>query len=323
VRILVLLPLLLGFFFSGCSFFSTPKEISVPEKEAKTLLRKGAELTSRNNYQVAEMFYRDAWTRYNLLDNSLGKAKANAGRIVCAIELGNMQQADSLFQKLAEYARVDSSVQFTLLGSRIALCYARQNIPTATLAAEISALRNPVHRIELQAMLITRVLFLRNGTSALTDTSLVRLGTHYLDSLQHLPAGSELENGETPALLAYALGLSSYHEKKYQSAEAFLTLALEKDHEIENTKGMADDSYLLGLNNFQERKYESAAAYFNAAEEMYPVAGDNTMASRSKLMGRISAYKLTGHIQVREEIQSIAGATKDTSLLDLIKKYMH
>lgn len=322
MRTYLAIPLLCFFIFTGCSLFYTPKEVSLPEKEAKTLLRKGAELTTRNNYQVADMFYRDAWTRYNLLDNCYGKAKANAGRIVCAIELGNMHQADSLFQKLTEYAAADSSVQFSLVSSKIALCYARQNIPFAPLTAEISAIRNPVQRIELQAMLITRVLFMSNSNSVLPGTSLLSLGTRYLDSLQHLPVGGELENGETPALLAYALGLSSYQEKNYKSAEPLLTLALEKDHEIENTRGMADDSYLLGLNNFQERKYESAAAYFNAAEEMYPVAGDTVMANKSKLLGLIAAYKQNSNPLVREEIQRFAGAAKDSSLLDMIKKYL-
>lgn len=282
-------------------------------------MHKAADLTSKNNYQLADKFYQSAWEKYNLLDDSKGKAAALLGRIKCCLQTGNRTTADSLTSLLDDYTHADNALLPYAVECKISRAYADRKPSALTFLPEIDKLAEGSRKLELKSLAYATYFLVSYESGAASDSGNVNQAKALLTN-SLLPSGKP-ENDEAQALLAYALGMQASGSNDFNSAREYAAKAFSLDEEIGNTKGMADDSYLLGVTEFHANNYETAADHFLNANELYKGIKDDGMADRCRIMELLSKYKLSGSIILRDELEKFRSSENSEEIQAIFNKY--
>ena len=320
-RSIIVAVIVLPVFFAGCAFFSSPKEsVSQPEKEARTLIRKAAELTRRNNYTMARYFYQDALNRFSSINNLQGKARAILGLLKADVLSGHHDRADSLLTQLAETTKYKDVLYGYYLEGKAFI--AEQSGDGSTLAAVFDEGGKRSVPVETRSILATYILFSPSmiGKPA-ADSARVFLGSN-LENLLLQSQNGTLDNDETPAIAAYALGLEYFRQSRFDKAEQYTASAQSTDQLINNAKGIADDSYLLGKVFFKTADFNKSALQMNTAADIYSLIHDTTMADLSNASALIAEYKISRSAGLLKQLIELGARSESNEVRALIRKYI-
>ncbi len=307
---------------SSCYFLESKKEfLPLQAREASTILRKAAEMTQKNNFQQAIRFYQDAYSRFSAVNDEKGKAKAILGMIKTDLLSGDAVQADSLTTNLTELVAGNS--QLTRYQLEAKAFFALQNKNEAALKALLAESTASLQPLETSATIASWIIFTGKKTADRSDSTAVAFLERNYGQLKALYMNGALENDETPATAAYALGYRYFNEGDLKTAAKYTTEALTIDQTVQNSKGVADDCWLLGKICFGESQFEKAAQNFGAAGEVYSAIGDTSMTDLSEAMSLIAAYKANPTEHSKRAIDQLLKSSPSKQVRDAVKRWLN
>ena len=269
---------------------------------------------------MALRFYQDAYSRSNVVDDNEGKAKAILGMIKSNQLSGDTFHADSLMVKLFELSAGNGSLKRYRIEAEAFLAFQKQqSAKLQSLFIESTSTEQP---IETSMLVASWLLFSNDQNKVNSDTNTAGFIQKNYSGLKWLYTKGRLENDETPATAAYALGYLFYNEGENTKAEQYLNEALSVDQAVQNSKGVADDCWLLGKLNFKLLQFEQSGQSFIAANEVYSAIGDTSMANLSEAMGLIAAYKATPNAQTKSIVEQLYKRSASAEVRYAIKRWV-